>query len=571
MPIHNVEVAAIFYQLADLLEIQGANPFRVRAYRNAARIIQGLPHDLDVMLKAGDDLTELPGIGDDLAEKIKTIIETGELPYLKQIQKKLPPILSELMLIEGLGPLRVQMLYKKLKLKTRDDLKKAIEKGRLRQIRGFGEKMEQKILKGLAEDIHPARRKLAEMTPIVESLLTYLKKNPDIKDVEYAGSYRRRKETIGDLDFLVTTDRQKEVADYFVNYDEVENTLSKGTTRTTVKLHSGIQVDLRAVPEKSKGAALLYFTGSKEHNIALRKMALKKKLKLNEYGIFKGTKSLAGKTETDVYALLDLPYIDPEIREDRGEIEAALANQLPKLIQLQNIRGDLHCHTNQTDGIASLEQMAKAAEAKGYEYLAITDHSSKIAFAHGLDKKALFAQIKAIDKLNAKLKKLVVLKSIEVDILENGLLDLPNEVLKELDLTICAVHSQFHLAPDKQTERLIRAMDNPYFNILAHPTCRLINKRPPLSLDIERLLIAAKERHCIMELNAQPDRLDLNDLHAQLAKRLGVKIAINSDAHQVEQLNLMQYGIYQARRGWLEKSDVVNTLTLQKLRKVLKR
>lgn len=571
MTIHNSEIAEKFFRLANLLEIEGANPFRVRAYRNAARVILSLKNVAELIAQ-GEDLTELPGIGEDLAEKIKIIVKTGELPILKKIEKRIPAILHELMKIEGLGPKRIQMIYKSLGIKNTTDLKNAISKGRLRNLRGFGEKIEQKILQGILHSKQYAKRfKLADAFPIVESLIIYLKKIKTIKQIECAGSFRRRKETVGDLDLLIASGQGKNVIDHFVQFDEVAEIISQGTTRSAVRLHSGMQVDLRVVPEKSYGAALIYFTGSKDHNIAIRKLALQKKLKVNEYGIFKGKKYLADDTEKEMYREVGLAYIEPELREDHGEIAAARENKLPQLITLNDIRGDLHCHTRASDGNASLEELATAAENFGYEYLAITDHSKHLSAARSFDKKALLKQIKAIDALNAKLKKIIILKSIEVDILEDGKLDLPNEVLKELDLTVCAIHSKFNLSAKKQTERIIRAMDNPYFTILAHPTTRLINQREPCELAMERVFVVAKERSCILELNAQPERLDLNYIYCKMAKEAGVKIAICTDAHNVAQFAYMRYGIFEARRGWLEKKDVVNTYSLAELKKFLRR
>ena len=573
MAIHNTEIAEKLNQLANLLEIEGANPFRIRAYRNAARIISNLTKDVTDLVAAGEDLTELPGIGEDLAGKITTLAKTGELQLLKQVEKRMPAVLGELMKIEGLGPKRVQVLYKKLKIKSVQDLKTAIEKGRLRKLHGFGEKTEQKILQGiLYRDQYTKRAKLADMLPVVDSLIRYLKKNKNVKQATCAGSFRRRKDTIGDLDILITTQENKSAIDYFVKFDDIAEIISQGPTRSTVRLRSSIQVDLREVNDESYGSALVYFTGSKDHNIAIRKIAVQKKLKINEYGVFKGKKQITGKTEADVYAQINLPYIEPELREDRGEIKAARENRLPKLITLDQMRGDLHCHTNATDrNHASLEAIANAAEALGYEYIAIADHAKYLKVTHGLDKKTLLAQIKSIDKLNNKLKKLVILKSIEVEILEDGSLTLPNNVLKELDLTVCAIHSKFNLSQKKQTERILRAMDNPYFTILAHPTGRLINHREPYPIDMDRILREAKARNCILELNAQPERLDLNDIHCKMAKEMGVSIAINTAAHSTAQLNYMQFGVYQARRGWLEKENVINTKPLKELMKWLKR
>ena len=571
MTIHNTEIAAKFNQLADLLEIQGANSFRVRAYRNAARIISGLAKNVSDLVDQGYDLEELPGIGKDLADKIKIINKTGELPLLKQTKAKIPAILSELMKIEGLGPKRVQILYKKFHINSINDLKTVLDQGKIRKLSGFGEKTESRIRQGLEHQKQYNKRfKLAEVQPIVENLLAYLKKNTAVKNLDCAGSYRRHKETVGDLDILVTSTDSITVMKHFLAYEDITKILSQGDTRSTVHLHSGIQVDIRVVPPKSYGAALLYFTGSKEHNIRLRAIAVKKQLKLNEYGLFKGQKDLGSHTETQLYRQLGLTYIEPELREDRGEIEAAKNGILPKLIQLKDLRGDLHCHTNATDGADSLEAMAKTAAQLGYEYLAITDHSQRLTIAKGLDKKQILQQFKAIDRLNAKLKGITILKSSEIDILENGSLDWPDEILKELDLRICSVHSKFNLTSVKQTERIIRAMDNPYFNILGHATGRLINKRSAYEIDMDKILQAAKERGCIIEINAQPERLDINDLFCKKAKDLGLKFALSTDAHSCTQLHNMCFGIYQAQRGWLEKEDVVNTLPLNQLKKLLK-
>lgn len=572
MTIHNTEVAAKFNQIADLLEIEGANSFRVRAYRNAARTVGGLSKNIADLLQKNFDLTTLPGIGKDLAEKIKTIIETGDLPLLKEIKARTPPILSELMKIEGLGPKRVQILYKKLGIHNLDDLKQAIDTGKIRKLTGFGEKTEAHIRAGIQHQKEYTKRfKLAEALPIAEKLLAYLKKNKAVKKITCAGSYRRHKETIGDLDFLITTENSQKIMQYFLAYPDITQVLSQGDTRSTVHLHSGIQVDLRVVPPENYGAALLYLTGSKEHNISLRKIAVQKKLKLNEYGIYKGKKILASRTEEAIYQALGLRYIEPELREDHGEIAAAQKNKLPTLIRLQDLRGDLHCHTQATDGNATLEAMAKTAEELGYEYFAITDHSQHLTIAHGLSQKELLQQFKAIDRLNEKLKGLVILKSSEIDILEDGSLDWPESLLQELDLTICSIHSKFNLSLEKQTERIIRAMDNPYFNVLGHATGRLINRRQPYELNMEKIMLAAKERGCVLEINAQPDRLDLNEVFCKQAKELDVKLALSTDAHSTEQMHNMRFGLYQARRGWIERGDVINALPLAGLKKALKR
>ena len=415
------------------------------------------------------------------------------------------------------------------------------------------------------------RTKLLIAEDLAIPLVDYLKHCKGVEEVVIAGSYRRRQETVGDLDILITASKDSPIMDRFTDYDEVEEVVAKGTTRSTVRLRSGMQVDLRAVPQVSYGAALHYFTGSKAHNIAIRQLGQKKGYKINEYGVFKGDERIAGRTENEVYDTVGLPYIPPELRENRGEIEAAQHGQLPKLIALENIRGDLHCHTTASDGQNSLKEMVDAAIARGYEYISINDHSKHVTVANGLDEKRLFEQIKAIDELNNKLDDFVVLKSAEVDILEDGSLDLPDSVLKELDFTVCAVHYKFNLNREKQTQRILRAMDNPYFNILAHPTGRLINEREPYLIDLEKILETAKAYGCFMELNAHPDRLDLNDDACKMAKEIGVKVAISTDSHNVNGFDFMRFGINQARRGWLEEHDVINCQPLNRLNKLLNR
>jgi DNA polymerase (family 10) len=401
--------------------------------------------------------------------------------------------------------------------------------------------------------------------------LKYLTRVKGINKITVTGSYRRRRETVGDLDILISCRSDSKIMDAFVNYDEVKRVMSKGETKSSVILRSGLQVDLRKVPAVSYGAALHYFTGSKAHNIAIRKLAVKRKLKINEYGVFKGDKRVAGKTEEEVYGQVGLPYIEPELREDNGEIEAAQKGKLPKLVKLDDIRGDLHAHTKETDGHNTLEEMAEAARERGYEYLAITEHSQKVTMARGFDARKLEKQIKTIGKLNDKLKGITILKGIEVDILKDGSLDLPDDILKELDVVVCSVHYYRNLSKKQMTERIIKAMDNPYFNVLAHPTGRLINERAPYEVDLEKVVKKAKEAGCFLEINAHPDRLDLTDTHCKMAKEEVVKIVISTDAHHTTDFAFMRYGVDQARRGWLEAEDVVNTRSLKELRKLLKR
>ena len=572
MPVHNSEISEIFNDMADLLEIQGSNTFRVRAYRNAARTIENLSRSAVDMVNQDEDLTELKGIGKDLAKKIKEIVETGELSMLEDLKKEIPFELSDFMDIPGIGPKRVHAIYEELGVKSLDELKKAAEKHRIQEIGGFGEKTEKIILEGLKKaDKTEKRLKLSIADEIATPLLEYLRKAEGVKEVIVAGSYRRRKETVGDLDILVSHKKNSDMMEHFIKYEDVRKVISSGKTRSSVLLRSGLQVDLRSVAEVSCGAALHYFTGSKAHNIAIRKIGQSKGLKINEYGIFKGKKRIAGKTEEEVFRSVGLPYIQPELRENRGEIEAAKNKKLPSLVKLKDIRGDLHSHTNRTDGNFSLEEMAKGAKERGYEYLAITDHSKHVTVAGGMDSKELSEQIREIDKLNDKIDGITILKSIELDILEDGTLDLPNDILKELDFVYCSVHYKFNLSREKQTERIIRAMDNPYFNILAHPTGRLIGKRDPYEVDMEQLMKAAKERGCFMEINSNPERLDLSDIHTKMAKDMRIKISISTDAHNITDFDYIRFGICQGRRGWLEKQDVLNTRGLDELKKLINR
>ena len=571
MLVHNTDVAEIFNHFADLLEIDGANPFRVRAYRNAARTIAGLGQSVADLLREGKDLTELPGIGKDLAQKIEEVARTGGFSQLRELESHIPSQLSRLMKMPGLGPKRVRALHEKLGITTLEELKMAAEKGKISGLPGFGEKTEQMILAEMGQVKKAGRVKLVVAEEIARSLLDHLKKVEGIGEVEVAGSYRRRRETVADLDILATCAKKARVMDAFTRYENVAKVLSQGETRSSVELRSGIQVDLRVVPEEGYGAALHYFTGSKAHNIAVRTLGVKKGLKINEYGVFKGAKRVGGRRESEVFESVGLPFIEPELRENRGEIEAARKGLLPRLITVKDIRGDFHSHTKATDGHDSLEDMAGAARALGYQYLAVTDHSKRVTMAHGFDARRLGQRIEEIDRLNGKLKGIVLLKSIELDILKDGSLDLPDAILKELDLTVCSVHYHFNLPRKEQTERIIRAMDNPYFNILAHPTGRLINEREPYDVDMERLLEAAAERGCLLELNGHPDRLDLSDVHAKMAKERGVRVALSTDAHRTSDLGYMRFGIGQARRGWLEPEDVLNSRTWGEVKKLLKR
>ena len=571
MPVHNSEIAETLDRVADLLEIDGANPFRVRAYRNAARVVNGLSRSVTELVTKGEKLSELPGIGEDLAGKIQEIAGSGKLAQLEELEHRVSPGLLELLKLPHLGPKRVRALRDKLRVTCVNDLIKTLAADRLQSLAGFGPKLVESLRAALQEHAPaPHRFKLAVAEDIANSIVAHLKMTPGIGNVIVAGSFRRCRETIGDLDVLATARDAEKVMDRFVAYDEVREVIAHGETRSTVVLRAGLQVDLRVVPAESYGAALHYFTGSKAHNIAIRTLGVKRGLKINEYGVFRGTRRIGGASEHEVYRAVGLPWIEPELRENTGEIEVARQGKLPTPVTLADIHGDLHAHTTDSDGTASLEEMAEAARARGYDYLAITDHSRRVTIANGLDARRLAAQMKRIDKLNTRLRGITLLKGCEVDILEDGSLDLPEEILGELDLTVCSIHSKFNLPREKQTDRVLRAMDHPSFKIWGHPTGRLIDAREPCDLDLEKILRAARDRGCCVELNAQPDRLDLNDVHCRLARELGVTVSVGSDAHRVTELGFMHHGVNQARRGWLEAANVLNTRRLPQLRKLLR-
>ncbi|MFC1850589.1 DNA polymerase/3'-5' exonuclease PolX [candidate division CSSED10-310 bacterium] len=572
MVVQNSDISEVFEQIADLMEIKGDNPFKIRAYRNAARTIGGMPHSVADMVTQGEDLSTITGIGKALAQKMEEIVATGTHSLLHKLKEELPADLLLMLKIPTLGPKRVKALHSKLGITTLEELELAARAGKIRTLDGFGVKTEQGIRAELERlQTTEQRLKLVVAEQIATVLTGYLKELPGLSDIEVAGSYRRRKETVGDLDILVARDREAPIMDHFTTYQEVERILMKGETKSSVVLRSGLQVDLRVVPHRSFGAALQYFTGSQTHNIAIRSRAQKMKLKVNEYGVFKGEEQIAGRSEEDVYTALGLPYIEPELRENRGEIEAALDNRLPRLVSLPDIQGELHSHTTYSDGLCSITEMALAAQARGYEYLAITDHSQRLTIAHGLTVPRLRQQLQEIDYLADKMKGIVLLKGIEVDILDDGSLDLPDEILRELDIVIGAVHSKFKLPLSQQTERIIKAMDNPLLHIIAHPSGRLINERAPYDVDMDKIITAARDRGCFLELNAYPDRLDLNDIYCKAAKEMGVKIAISTDAHSLRDLDNIRYGLGQARRGWLEPEDVLNTHNLENLTKLLQR
>jgi len=557
---------------ADLLAIQGANPFRVRAYRNAAMTIRSAPRRLAEMVDSGGDLSELHGVGKTIAAKIAEVVKTGHLRALESLERREGPGLADLLRIPGLGPKRVRVLHDRLGVRSLDELAKAAERGHVSKLPGFGPKTESAILAAIARGA-PGRGRLpwAEAEPVAQSLVEFLRALPGVLCVEVAGSYRRRRETVGDLDLVVSCADGKPILERFAEYEDVSQVVSLGSTRASAVLRTGLEVDLRAVPSESFGAALHYFTGSKAHVVAVRRLAMEQGLKVNEYGVFRQDERIAGEREKDVFARVGLPYIEPELREDRGEIEAAREGELPRLLEPGDIRGDLHVHTRASDGRGTLEAMVGEARARGYEYVAITDHTQALRIAHGLDRKRLREQLRTIDRFNVRQSGITLLKSAEVDILEDGSLDLADDLLAELDICVGAVHSHLGLSTRKQTERILRAMDHPRLQVLAHPTGRLIGSRDTYGIELERVIEGAAERGCWLELNAQPLRLDLSDVWVRAARDAGVRVSIASDAHAPEQLDFMRFGVAQARRGWIEKRDVVNTLGLSRLRKLMRR
>jgi DNA polymerase (family 10) len=571
MVIKNSDIADVFDAIADYLEIEGENPFKIRAYRNASRTIRGLGPELGDMLASGEKLTELPGIGKELAAKVVEILETGTAQALENLKQKVPAGVIEMLQIPNLGPKRVSALYHELKIDSLPELKAAAETGRVRGLAGFGAKIQQHIREALEVLARrPARVGIATAGLQVERLTAYLRQVPGVAAVAVAGSFRRCRETVGDIDILVTADEDSPVMERFTAFEEAQQVLARGETKSSLVLRSDLQVDLRRVAPESFGAALQYFTGSQAHNIAIRGLARQRGIKINEYGVFAGDDRLAGDTEESVYRALGLPWIPPELREGRGEIEAAREGRLPKLVEAADIQGELHSHTTATDGRASLEEMALGAKRCGLKYLAVTDHSHYLRIVDGLDERRLEAQMDEIDRLNPKLEGIRLLKGIEVEILENGRLDLPDSVLKRLDLVIGSIHSHFRLSERRQTDRILRAMDHRFFSILGHPSGRLINEREPYAVDLAAVVQKARERGCYLELNANPQRLDLTDTYCQMAKEAGVLVAVNTDAHRTADFGQIAYGIGQARRGWLEKKDVLNARPLKELLKLLK-
>jgi DNA polymerase (family 10) len=569
----NTDIAAVFEQIADLLEFQNANAFRVRAYRNASRTIHDLGESVaEIVNDENRALTDIEGIGKDLAEKIKTLVETGSLPMLEELKAEVPDSVLAIMRVPGLGPKKAATLFRELKISNLDELRQACEKHRVQELAGFGAKSESAILQGLDIASEAEKRILwAEADVLVQSILAHLKNCASLKIIEAAGSYRRGKETVGDLDFLAVADDVELVMDSLAQFGNVEQVIARGETKMSVRLHHGLQVDLRVVSEESFGAALQYFTGSKAHNIVLRGRAKDRKLKINEYGVFHGEKSIAGRTEEEVYATLDLPVFPPELREARREFQWADAGELPKLIELADMRGDLHMHSTWTDGLASIEEMALAAKARGLKYIAMSDHSKRVAMVGGLDENKLLKQWEEIDKLNEQLSGITILKSIEVDILERGGLDIADAVLAEADWVNASLHYGHSQSREQITRRAIEALENPYVCTLGHPTGRMLLARKPYEIDLDAVIKAASDNGKFLELNAHPKRLDLDDVACAAAKYHGVRIVISTDAHRAEGLDVMRYGILQARRAGLTKQDVVNTRSWREVKKLLGR
>ena len=564
--VRNTEVAKILYEVADLLELQGIG-FKPNAYRNAARNIESMTKELDDYRKTSN-LLDIPGVGEAIAKKVEEILATGRLRYLDELKQQLPAGLLQLVDVPEIGPKTALHLYKELKITNLQGLKAAAEQHQIRSLKGFGERSEERILHGISlMEKRSGRILLGHAYPVAEGVRKFVQDHAKLELISLGGSLRRMKDTIGDIDILAGSNDVKMVMDAFVSYPEVQEIVERGLTKAVVRLRDGTQVDLRVVEEEAYGAALQYFTGSKDHNIKLRSLAIEKGWKLNEYGLFKKdlTEIVARRTEEDVYQALGLRIIPPELREDRGEVEAARNGTLPELIELKDIKGDLHVHTTASDGKATIEEYAWACKNRGYEYLGITDHSYGLRVTHGLSAKELSGNIDVVHNVSERVDGLKVLIGAEVEILEDGSLDYPNEVLRELDFVVGAVHSKFNMERDEMTKRVVTAVSNGNLTILAHPTGRRLEQREPYQIDLVRVMLAAKATGVCLELNAFPERMDLNDVNCRMAKEIGVRVAIGTDSHGVPQLDHMFFGVATARRGWLEKKDVLNALPLKEL------
>jgi DNA polymerase (family X) len=572
----NSEIAKIFFEIAKYMQADGVS-FKPYAYTRAGLSLENLKEDVGEIYKNGGlkALQEIPGVGKNLAKAIEEYLKNKKIKTLQDYKKKLPFKMDELLGVESLGPKKIKVLYEKLGVKNLKDLEKQAKKHKIAPLFGFGEKTEKNILEGIAFlKTSSGRLSIGKILPVARGVVEKLRNLKEVKQVSLAGSLRRRKETIGDADILVASNKPEKIMDFFVKLDGVEKVWAKGNTKTSVRMDAGFDIDLRVVKEESFGSALQYFTGSKEHNIATRKIAIEKGLKLSEYGLFRGKKQIAGRTEEDVYSALGLTYIEPELRENEGEIDASLNGKLPKLVELKDIKGDLHCHSDWDGGENSIEEMAKTAMEMSYEYIGISDHTKFLRIENGLDEKKLLKQHEEIIKINKKLQvtgyKLRVLHGCECNILNDGSLDIKDEVLEKLDYVIAGIHSSLKMPKKEMTDRLVKAMRNPNIDIISHPTTRLINKREEAELDFDKILQVAKETGAILEINSAPERLDLNNFYIRLAKTRGIKMIINTDSHQKEQLNLMEYGVFQARRGWAEKQDIINTNPVEGLLKLIK-
>jgi DNA polymerase (family 10) len=569
----NVDVARMFQKIADILELRGDNPFRIRAYRRAALTIETTPARVAAIATSDPaSLTELPGIGDDLAGKIVDLVTTGRLALLDELVAGTPEGLIDVMHVPGLGPKRARAIHATLGIASLDALDDAARAGRLRTVRGIGPVIERRVIDGIAEiRQHAGRVLLAEADAVVVPLVEHLRGARGIDRLEVAGSLRRRRDTVGDLDLLVSARRGNDVAARFASYAGFRRIVARGATRCAAELSRGLHVDLRIVPPAAFGAALYYLTGSKAHNIAVRTIARARGLKINEYGVWRGARRIAGRTEADVFRAVGLPFIPPELREDRGEIAAARDGELPDLVELDDLRGDLQMHTTSSDGRSTLREMVDAAAALGHAYIAITDHTPAVRITRGLDRAGFLRQRRAIDRINDRSDGPIVLRGAEVDILEDGDLDLDDTTLGELDLVIATVHTHLDMPRAEMTRRIVRAIEHPHVHVLGHPTGRLIGRRSPAAVDLDRVIAAAATCGVMLEIDAQPDRLDLDDVHVRAARDAGVDLVIDSDAHHVDELRYLRYGVDQARRGWCEARHVANTLPLRQLQARLRR
>jgi DNA polymerase (family X) len=563
----NKELADLFEKMADILEFKGENPFKISAYRKASRIIGDLTQDIEEISEQGE-LKNIPGIGEGMAQKIVEYLKTGKISKFEEVRKGVSDELIAIMDIPGMGPKTLSMLHKEKGISNLTQLEKALENGSLMGLFGIGEKKIENIKRGIQLlKQSKGRMNLGAAFPIAKRIVEILRQKTGSKKIEWAGSLRRMKENIGDIDILATGPDKEKIVQAFTHLPEVREVLASGETKASVIVEGGTQIDLRVVEEDSYGAALQYFTGSKGHNIHLRGIAKAKGIKINEYGVFKRAKKVGGKAEEDVYRSLEMDWIEPELREDRGEIEAAQNGRLPKLVQESEIKGDLHVHSKWSDGTSSIEEIARAAQKRGYRYVAICDHSKSLKIAHGLDESRLMKQIEEIDRVNEKLEGFQILKGTEVDILADGKIDLPEKILEKLDIAVAAIHSGFKQDKGKMTKRIIRALENPYIHILAHPSGRLLGARDPYEVEIEEVMEAAKKYGKALEINAYSERLDLDDIHCRKAKEMGIRVAIGTDSHHLDQLWMMSLGVAVARRGWLETKDVLNTLSLKEILK----